>query len=143
MRTESFSLPRGVSEGGRFLLVGLANTCVDAAVYLALTSGLFPLLVPRLIAKAISYLAGVGNSFYWNRRWTFRSELPVSRTLLPFVLVNLAGLGLNVALLHAGLTVLRLPELLAVVAATAGSVAWNFLINKHLVFKSTNLRGIE
>jgi putative flippase GtrA len=139
MRTETATLAEGVSEGARFLLVGLANTLVDAALYFALSSGLFVLVVPKLIAKAIAYAAGVVNSYYWNRRWTFRSSLPVSRSLLPFTLANLAGLAINVALLRAGLALLHLPEFHAVAAATAGAVIWNFMINKFLVFKSTNV----
>lgn len=136
MRIETYSLPEGASEGVRFVLVGVANTLVDAALYFALSSGFFLLVIPRLAAKALAYTAGVANSYYWNRRWTFRSTLPVSQTLLPFALANLAGLALNVALLHIGLAVFRLPEILAVAAATAGAVAWNFLINKYLVFRS-------
>jgi putative flippase GtrA len=138
MRAETSFLSEGVSEGVRFLLVGLANTLVDAALYFSLSSGAFLLVVPRLAAKAIAYAAGVANSFYWNRRWTFRSVLPVSRTVLPFTFANLAGLVINVVLLQIGLAVFRLPEILAVAAAMGGAVVWNFLINKYLVFKPTN-----
>jgi putative flippase GtrA len=134
-RSESIALPEGLHEAVRFLLVGLANTFVDAAVYFALSSGVFFIVVPRLAAKALSYAAGVGNSFYWNRRWTFRSEEPIARTLPAFTLTNLAGLVLNVVLLHVSLEVLRLQELAAVAAAAAGVVLWNFSINKFLVFR--------
>lgn len=135
MRADGLPMPAGVSEAARFLLVGVVNTLVDAAFYFALTNGIFWLAIPKLAAKAAGYLAGVANSFYWNRRWTFRSERPVSRTLFPFILVNLTGLALNVGLLHAGLDIFRLPEIFAIAAATIGAVAWNFLVNKYLVFK--------
>jgi putative flippase GtrA len=137
MRADGYSLSQGAFEAGRFLLVGVANSLVDASLYFALSSGVFLLILPKLIAKAAAYLAGVANSFYWNRRWTFRSARPISRTLLPFILSNLVGLALNVGMLHIALDVFRLPEILAIAVATACAVIWNFTINKYLVFKST------
>jgi putative flippase GtrA len=118
----------------RFLVVGLANTLVDAALYFALSSGAVIFVLPKLAAKAAGYLGGLANSYFWNRRWTFRSDRPVSLTLVPFVAANLAGMALNVALLHIGLHVFRLHEITALAAATAGVFLWNFAANKRWVF---------
>lgn len=53
----------------KFALVGALNTGVDFAVFalLALAAG-----VPVLWAQAVSYGAGVVNSYLLNRHWTFR-----------------------------------------------------------------------
>ena len=124
----------GLLQAGKFGLVGMSNTVVDAACYFALSSGALALVLPRAAAKAAGYLAGVLNSYYWNRRWTFRSRLPARQTFLPFLLVNLAGMGLNVLLLQFSLQA-GLSEPAAVLAATIGAVLWNFLANKLVVFK--------
>jgi putative flippase GtrA len=131
---ERFAFPRVVFEAGRFMLVGAANTLVDAALYFALSSGALVFVLPKLAAKAAGYLGGIANSYFWNRRWTFRSARPVSRTLLPFVFVNLAGMALNVALLHTALHLFRMHELPAFAIATAGVFLWNFAVNKRWVF---------
>lgn len=132
---ESPLFPEGVRQAATFVCIGLANTLVDAALYFALSSGLLVFALPRAAAKAAGYLAGVANSHFWNRRWTFGSSQPAARTFLPFLATNLVGLGLNVALLQAGIEWLQLPEIAAVAGAAGGVAAWNFLVNKYVVFK--------
>lgn len=122
-------------QAAKFTLVGVSNTAVDVGLYFLLSSGALGVALPGWLAKMAAYLAGVLNSFTWNRRWTFRSTRPASRTLPPFLLTNLAGLGLNVALLQGSLAWLQLPEPAALVLATIGAILWNFLVNKFWVFK--------
>ena len=50
-----------------FLVVGAGDTIID----FSLLSLLKLLGLSTLPANTISYLAGVINNFYWNRRWTF------------------------------------------------------------------------
>jgi len=52
----------------RFCTVGLGNTAVDFTAFFLLTLG----GVPYLLAQALSYSAGIVNSYFFNRRWTFR-----------------------------------------------------------------------
>lgn len=132
------ALPPAVPQAARFICVGLGNTLVDAGLYFALTGGALGLVLPKLAAKSVSYLAGVANSFYWNRRWTFQSNRPAGQTFLPYLAVNLAGLGVNVALLHLALARVGLPEAAAVAVATGGVVLLNFTINKYVIFKPSN-----
>lgn len=127
-------VPEWIGQAVRFGIVGLLNTLVDAVVYLLLTRGLpFFALYPAL-AKACSYSVGVLNSFFWNRKWTFRSQAGW-RAFLPFVLVNLAGVLLNAAAMQFGLAVLGLPEALAFIGATGLTLVWNFLVSKWIVFR--------
>jgi putative flippase GtrA len=118
----------------RFLAVGLLNTAVDAGLYLALTRALGLGALPAL-AKGISYSAGVLNSFYWNRSWTFRSEAKASRALLPFALASLVALALNAGTVHLALHALHLPEALAFLAATGVAFLWNFAISRFVIFR--------
>jgi putative flippase GtrA len=118
----------------KFLAVGVLNTLVDAGLYLALTRWLGLAALPTL-AKGISYGAGVLNSFYWNRSWTFRSDANTIGALIAFVLANLAALALNAGIMHLGLNMLQLPESIAFVAATGSTPVWSFTISKFVVFR--------
>lgn len=137
-------LPLWLIQALRFGVVGLSNTLVDAMFYLALTRGpaffygtghgdLYPAL-----AKALSYTAGVVNSFYWNKNWTFRSHARRTgwKSFLPFVLVNLVGVLVNAGSMHFCLGLLGLNEALAFVGATGITLAWNFLVSKFIVFRN-------
>jgi putative flippase GtrA len=132
-----FHLPAWIGQALRFGVVGCLNTLVDAALYLALTRGLpFFALYPAL-AKAISYPAGVVNSFYWNKNWTFRSQAGRAgwKAFLPFALVNLLGVLINVAAMQVCLDALSFSEALAFISATGVTLAWNFLASKLIVFR--------
>ena len=126
--------PAWIEQALKFLAVGVLNTLVDAALYVALTRWLGLAAWP-VLAKGISYGAGVLNSFAWNRSWTFRSTARAWTTLLPFVLANLVALAVNAGAMHLGLNVLGLPEPIALVLATGVTFLWNFVISKFIVFR--------
>ena len=119
----------------RFLVVGVGNTALDALIYYALTRTIPFFSASPVYAKAISYTAGILNSFFWNRMWTFRSSTRASATLLPYIASNLSGLALNTATMQVALKILSLPEPISFLLATAITTAWNFLISKFLVFR--------
>jgi len=126
--------PAWVQQAIKFSVVGLLNTALDAALYLVLTHWLgfggF-----RILAKGISYAAGVANSFCWNRSWTFHSRAGMRATFFPFVMVNLAALAVNAATMYLGLRLFNQSELLALAMATGVTLVWNFGASKTLVFK--------
>jgi putative flippase GtrA len=118
----------------KFGAVGVLNTLVDLGLYFVLTRWLGLSGLP-VLAKGISYGAGILNSFLWNRNWTFRSQASAWKTLLPFVLVNLVGLGMNTGSMQLGLNVVRLPELVSLGLATCLTLAWNFVLSKFVIFR--------
>lgn len=132
------SLP---SQGGRFVLVGLANTALDVGVlWWGLRAGLA--LVP---ANLISTTAGLTFSFLVNRRFTFRfrGSKSVRRQVAEFVGVTLVGLWLlqpPVILAVSALATSRWlapePALLAgKLVATGVSLVWNFVLYRWVVFR--------
>jgi putative flippase GtrA len=130
------ALPMWLKQAVKFGIVGVINTGVDLGLYFILThfTGYFG--EQQVLAKGISYTAGILNSFLWNRNWTFKSTTGYFNvTTLLFLLSNLVGLGLNTFVLYVGLKVLLLPELLVLGAATAIPLLWNFLISKFVVFR--------
>lgn len=115
----------------KFCLVGALNTLLDTSLYWVLTRWMGLGQLP-VLAKGLSYGAGIANSFYWNKTWTFRSG---SGRLTPFALANLIALGINAGVMHVCLNRLYLPEALGLFLATLGSFGWNFGASKWLIFK--------
>ena len=125
----------------KFVLVGGFNTLVDLAVLNALifltgvASG-----TPFIFFKAISFLVAVTNSYFWNRRWTFRSDKHV---FIQFLLISTIGLLLNVGTASFLVNILGpqfglSEKIWANVGAVGGTLVvmtWNFLGYKFVVFK--------
>ena len=66
------------SQFQRFVVVGVTNTAISYAVFRLMLFLLSDNSRKATIAQAVAYAAGVGWSFYWNRRWTF-SAAPKGR----------------------------------------------------------------
>lgn len=118
----------------KFGLVGVLNTLVHYLVFLLL----FRLVgVPMMAASAIGYMTGVLNSFFVNRKWTFKVSGDSSGSeLVKFFTVNVVSLGVNLAALYVVSTWLGvLPEIAQVMAIFCTLVV-NFSGNKWWTFKS-------
>jgi putative flippase GtrA len=127
-------LPPWLTQAVKFGLVGVLNTALDWGVYYLLTRFAGMGGLPTL-AKAISYGIGVLNSYFWNRRWTFGSQAGAAKTLLPFVLVNLVGTGINSGMMALSTGLFHLPEVAGLALATVAALSWNFAASKFLVFR--------
>ena len=116
-------------------MVGVLNTAVDLGVFFGLTHWVIFFGADPTAAKAVSYSAGILNSFLWNRSWTFRSSGSSWGKLLPFFLVNLVALGINTGLMQVGLKTFFLPQNASLALATCGTLALNFIANKFIIFR--------
>ncbi len=82
----------------RFAVVGIIGAVVDFGVANLLTR-LFH--VPLVGAGTISFICAILSNFTWNRYWTYpdsRSK-PVSRQLIQFFVVSVAGLAIRIPIL--------------------------------------------
>ncbi len=134
-----------VIQFGKFLAVGTLNTAIDFGT-LNLLSWLTGIYggVQLTPINALGALFALTNSYLLNKHWTFKAPAHPGRRVGHFVLVSLIGVGLNtalvVALTHfmtcpAGLTP-QLWENLAKVLANGGTLLWDFLGYKFLVFRA-------
>jgi putative flippase GtrA len=128
----------------RFIMVGVINTAVDLIAFYLLS--MIPGL-PYAVAKAVSYVLGICNSFIWNKYWTFSagSSERTRREFTVFFAVNLPPLTVNVVVftllglwIHSGSPWMRLVKAFS---AAVISVAWNFLGSRYLAFRGSALKG--
>ncbi|OWR26506.1 hypothetical protein CDO73_25775 [Saccharibacillus sp. O23] len=112
----------------RFAVVGVSNTLVDFLVFFLLQGLIGP------IAQAVGYAAGTANSYYWNRRWTFKTDQPRQKgELTRFLVVNVTVALLTTALLS--LLNLFMPVWAAKVLVTVPGMALNYVLSKVWVFR--------
>lgn len=137
---------RVIREILRFGVIGVSNFAVDSGTLLTLmqyTGFSDPESFEFKVINAMAVAVAVGNSYTWNRFWTFGDGGVVeSPTLVKFVAVSLGAIVINTAVVVFTLQLLYptgdYPKYVIVgikVIATAFSMVWNFLGYKFLVFK--------
>ncbi len=115
----------------RFCTVGVGNTAIDFTAFFLLTLG----GIPYLLAQALAYAAGIVNSYFLNRRWTFRvvrkaNALEAGRFIIVNGLSLLVSLGL-LAVLH---DENQLSLWLSKFIATGGGLVVNYIGSRLWVF---------
>lgn len=128
----------------KFCIVGVLNTVIDfgslniLSYLTGITSGF---LVGGI--NIPGFVVGIPNSYFWNKKWVFNSKSNITQSASPFLIVTLAGIFINSALVILLTTYINPPvamssELwlnIAKVIATVASLVWNFVGFKFLVFK--------
>ncbi|TSA45629.1 GtrA family protein, partial [bacterium] len=137
---------------GKFAAVGTLNTLLDLGVLnlLMFLTGLYGGF-SFVGFKAISFLAGTTNSYFWNKLWTFQNKLPVTFSeYLRFGAFTLVGALINVGVASLIVNVIGAPANfnpklwanIGALVAVLASFLWNFLSYRNIVFKNrdTNIR---
>jgi putative flippase GtrA len=118
----------------RFGLVGTSNSLIDLALYIGLTRGSDFFARHFLLAALIAFLIAGLNSFYWNRRWTFKNGNGFVRDqVLRFYVAAGLALTVNEVLLWA-LVGAGLHDIAAKVIAGGSAGLVNFLLQKFWTF---------
>jgi putative flippase GtrA len=80
-----------VKQGAKFGAVGISNTLIDFTVYTVINAVFH---VPVSSAFKVKYISGTVamiNSFYWNRRWTFKSTVGVAKSGPKFLVATVVS----------------------------------------------------
>lgn len=80
-----------VKQGAKFGLVGISNAIIDYSLYIGLTVLLVVPLDKVFLVKFFSGSVAMCNSFYWNRKWTFRSKAGIGRSGIRFLIATLVS----------------------------------------------------
>lgn len=117
----------------RFAAVGVANTTIGlAAIYAAM----FLFQAGPALANATGYAVGVCFSFFANRSWTFGSSLAARRALPKFILVIAFAYIMNLGVVIAATTQLRVNPYAAQLLGISIYALLSFIGCRSLVFTS-------
>lgn len=119
----------------RFAGIGGLGFLIDAGVLtlLVATTSMGPYW-----ARLLSFATAVSVTWYANRRWVFEPETDASAEYVRYVLVQVAGAGINVAIYV--LLIMALPELahwpvVPLAGGAAVALLFNFFSARRLVFR--------
>ncbi len=120
----------------RFIVVGCANFVVSfTAFYLSYRySPLDDSSGRAAVANLVAYAAGMLNSFFLNRVWTFRAEGRVVDHALKFVVLNALTLAASTLLVLVLVDWAGLPALGVWLPLTLGILTAHYLGMKHWAF---------
>lgn len=120
----------------KYMIIGVANTLLDIVLYFVISRNIGFLVERKVWAKGLSYLLAAVNSFFWNKSWTFKSEIKPLSMYAPFFLVTFASIAINVSVMFVALNTLMLGEIGSLFLATSVTLVWNFLLSKFIMFQS-------
>lgn len=116
-----------------FSLVGIINTVITYAVFVIFFK-LFS--VNYLISSGLGYCCGLANSYFMNRKFTFKATTKKSiGEGSRFIVVNVAALLINLLLMKIFVRGFEVLPEIAQVIAIAGSYCINFIGNKFWTFR--------
>jgi putative flippase GtrA len=120
-----------------FVLVGcigfMVNTLVLMLMYKKLLFGLLP---SQLAAAETAILSNF--TLHTKLTYTRAEKTPILRRLGKFHLSSFAGAAITLLILLLATTWLHIYYLIALVLGAAAAMAWNFVINKLIIWKNSN-----
>jgi putative flippase GtrA len=118
----------------RFGAVGGLNNLLSYGIFVALTvAGM-----PSIAAATITYATGMVISYLVNRSFTFRHSGSARRSVVRFVVVNIAGYALNVAILALFVEALGWNPLIVQLGAIVVVATGIFLGMRFWVFRAAD-----
>jgi putative flippase GtrA len=127
-------MKKAIKQAIKYGVVGVINTLITAVVIWVMMKLLG---CSDVVSNVVGYIAGVLNSFIWNKKWTFKSTERWMGSAIRF------GIVFGICyLLQLGLLVFVLNPYLAIdpyynqLIAMAFYTAINFVMNKFYTFKA-------
>ena len=127
-------MKKAIKQAIKYGVVGVINTLITAVVIWVMMKLLG---CSDVVSNVVGYIAGVLNSFIWNKKWTFKSSEKWIGSAIRF------GVVFGICyLLQLGLLVFVLNPYLAIdpyynqLIAMAFYTAINFVMNKFYTFKA-------
>jgi len=148
----------GSSTFFRFALVGCVNYLVSFVVfilcyrYLSISDlagmlgallgskvsgaelGRLPEIPLGAIANVIAYLAGMVNSFVWNKFWTFKKHGNTGEQMVRFLIVNVVTLILSTISIYILVDRLEYPQYTVWLIVTGGLLVLNYFGSRYWAF---------
>ncbi|NCD41150.1 MAG: GtrA family protein [Bacteroidia bacterium] len=91
--------------------------------------------IQKYISNGIGFTLAATSNYFLNRWWTFESHNPeVVMEYLRFILISMAGLGINTAILWVLVSRFKINFYLSKAGAIAVVTLWNFIMNYLFTF---------
>ena len=123
----------------KFSVVGLSGSFVNLSIYTLLLT----INMNYLLAAIIAFFFAVTNNFYWNFRWTFRTQEAKRSTgnmYLRFFGISVFNLGINLVLLHWFVEEVAIDHQISQLLAIALVSGLNFAMNLRFTFTGTDMK---
>jgi len=117
----------------RFCVVGVSNTLLTLVVVWFL---LIKLHFSDYSSNILGYIVGLINSFFWNRKWTFKNHLKVSATVFKFIVIFGISYLFQLANLYLLLHFSNINPYICQILSIFVYTILNFILNKFYTFKS-------
>lgn len=116
----------------KFGLVGILNTGITFIIY----NGLIFFNVNYVLANTIGYIAGVINSYIWNKNWVFGAKDNKDEKLIfKFIVVNVISYAVNTGVLLLCTKYITENKTIAQIPAIIVGMGVNYILNKVWTFK--------
>lgn len=126
--------PRLSPQLSRFLVVGVSNLVLSYGVFAGALHLLGDFALRGTVAQMAAYCVGTVWSYYWNRRWTFRSDSPVGGEATRFIVLQIGCAILSTGLVGLAVDALRLHASLSWLVIVAFIAVINYALSKYWVF---------
>ena len=114
----------------RFGVVGVTNTLIGFTVFRVTHRAL-----PAAASQGLSYLVGMLWSYYWNRRWTFKSQGNVAAEAARFFSLQVGFLLLSASMLGVLVDRLQQNPSLSWFGTAVVITVLNFVLSRFWAFK--------
>jgi putative flippase GtrA len=127
------AIPVWIIKLAKFGVVGATGMCIDFGLTWLCKE---KLRWNKFVANSIGFSMAVINNYLLNRVWTFESNnAQWQQQFIKFVLVSLAGLGINNLLIYVMHSRMKAGFYVSKGVATLCVMAWNFTTNYFFTFR--------
>ena len=117
----------------KFCVIGFSGMLIDFGVTWLLKE---KVRINKYIANSAGFILAATSNYIWNRFWTFHSEnKQVVTEYLSFLLISLAGLGINNFVIYVLHGRMKLNFYFSKLIAIGVVTLWNFTMNYLITFR--------
>ncbi len=118
----------------RFAIVGTSNFIISFLIFEGMTFLLSDASLSATISQSFSYSGGTIWSYYWNRKWSFKSTAKIKKEVLSFFLVQFVCLALSSFFIGLFVDYLHFNSYLTWISVMTCITLLNFLLLNTCVF---------
>lgn len=120
----------------RFLLVGFSNFAVSFLAFYYFLSMPERLRPSVFVAQLLSYSIGTAWSFFWNRKFTFRSSNRPLGEATRFVVLQCSLAVASAAIIETVLLAFDILPIIAWILVMTGITIANYFLSRHWAFRA-------